>query len=439
MLNAQVETLPREELEALQLERLRTTLQLAMARVPFYQKLFAETAGRGEISSLDDIRGFPFTSKSQLRDNYPFGLLAVDRLDVCRIHASSGTRGKPTVSLYTRSDVDTWAQLCARSLAATGVKPGDIVQNSYGYGLFTGGLGIHYAVEALGAIVVPASSGRTQQQIMLLQDFGAKVLCCTPSYALNIAMTLSETGIKPDSLALKIGIFGAEPWTESCRQQLEERLGIKAYDIYGLSEIMGPGIAVECLAQEGMHIWEDHVLVEIIDPASGEPVPDGDTGELVLTTLTKQAMPLIRYRTGDACAFITAPCSCGRTMRRITRLQGRLDDMLIIRGVNVYPCEVENVLFSRQEVSPQYQIVITRDRALDSMTVKVELDASTVDQWKKQNAEETQRRELERTISDLLRQRLGLTAAVETLEPNILPRSEGKALRVLDLRSEQTD
>jgi phenylacetate-CoA ligase len=437
MFHCQLETLNRTELQALQLQRLRDTVERAQAQVPFYKRLFAgsDLSDAGALRTLEQIQKLPFTTKSNLRDNYPFGLLAVQRDAVRRVHASSGTRGKPTVSLYTESDINTWSELCARSLAAAGVSPGDTVQNSYGYGLFTGGLGIHYGVEKLGGTVVPASSGRTQQQIMMLQDFEAKVLCCTPSYALNIALCLTDNAIELTSLALRIGIFGAEPWTESCRRHIEEKLQIKAFDIYGLSEILGPGIAVECLAQAGMHIWEDHFYPEIIDPVSGEPLSDGEAGELVLTTLTKEAIPLIRYRTGDVCAFINEPCSCGRTMRRISRLQGRLDDMLIIRGVNVYPSEVEDVLFSRIEVSPQYQIVITRDKALDSMTVRVEVNHEMQNQWRHDHTEETNRRNLEQELSDLLRQRLGLTAAVEIIEPNILPRSEGKAVRVLDLRN----
>lgn len=433
MLNKELETMPRKGLEELQLERLRSTIERASSLVPFYTKALA---GAPVLGKLIDIAKLPFTTKSDLRDNYPFGCLAVPRNELRRIHVSSGTRGKPTVAPYTRADLDLWAELCARSLACAGINPGDVVQNSYGYGLFTGGLGIHYGIERLGATAVPASSGRTQQQIMLLQDFGARALCCTPSYALNIALSLQDSGIARSSLALEIGIFGAETWTESARAHIEAKLGIRAYDIYGLSEILGPGIAVECTAQNGLHIWEDHFFPEIIDPVTGEPVAEGESGELVLTTLTKQAVPLIRHRTGDACAFLPEGCACGRTMRRITRIQGRLDDMLIIKGVNVYPSEIERVLYSCPEVSPHYQIVVTREKALDALTIRFELDTTVAATWAAEKTEEVNHRQLEQSATDLLRQKLGLTASVEIIPPNILPRSEGKAVRLLDLRSD---
>lgn len=439
MWNPKLETLSAAELTALQLDLLRSTVQRATANVSFYREAFSRCGLQGtqSIKTLDDIRRLPFTTKSDLRDNYPFGLLAVERSRVKRVHASSGTRGKPTVAPYTQVDLETWAQLCARSLSAVGVRAGDVLHNSYGYGLFTGGLGVHYGAEKLGATIVPASAGRTQQQIMLMQDFRARAICCTPSYALNIAMTLEECGISRDTLALQIGVLGAEPWTDECRSHIEQRLGISAYNIYGLSELLGPGIAVECTAQNGMHIWEDHFLAEIIDPASGEPVATGQVGELVLTSLTKEAQPLIRYRTGDACSFIAGTCACGRTMRRISRIQGRFDDMLIVRGVNVYPSEVEAILLAHDELSPQYQLLITRDKALDSMTVRVELRKEIEADWQREHTAEVNRRRLEEEVSTVLKQRLGLVAMVEIIAANILPRSEGKALRVLDLRQQQ--
>lgn len=414
----------------MQLEQLRTLLQRVTTAVPFYKERIDST----EIASLKDLRRLPFTTKSDLRDNYPLAMLAVPRESLQRIHASSGTRNKPTIAAYTANDLAVWADLCARSLACAGVKKGAVLHNSYGYGLFTGGLGIHAGAEKLGATVVPASAGRTEQQILLLNDLRATVLCCTPSYAMNIAMTMEEQRTPCESIVLRIGIFGAEPWTEPCRRQLEQRLKIKAYDIYGLSEIMGPGVAMECQAQSGLHVWEDHFIAEIIDPNTGVVLTDGERGELVLTTLTKEALPLIRYRTGDLCTLISEPCECGRTMKRISRLHGRIDDMLIIRGVNVYPSEIEDVLYCVSGISPQYQIVIERDQALDTLTIRAELDTGTEAIWKRDHSEEISRRQLEIKIEDALRQRLGLSAVVLIMDPHALPRSEGKAFRVLDLR-----
>lgn len=400
-----------------QLQLLRETIDRVCGSVPFYaERLRAVGITCGaDIKSTDRIGLIPFTTKSDLRDNYPLGLLAVDKSEVRRVHASSGTRGKPTIAAYTESDLVKWSDLCARSLEAVGVRAGDVVQNCYGYGLFTGGLGLHHGIEKLGATVVPSSTGRTQHQVMLMQDFGARVLCCTPSYALTLAEYIEEAQIDRSTLKLEIGVFGAEPWSEECRSQIESRLGIKAYDIYGLSEVMGPGVAIECREQNGLHIWDDHFYPEIVD------------GELVLTTLTKEAMPLIRYRTGDSCKLIEEKCECGLPHRRITRLQGRLDDMLIIRGVNVFPCEIESVIYATPQLGSEYQIVIDRAKTLDTLLVRVEIAAGHDDPVEHRRAQER--------LEESLHQRLGLSANVEVVQPNVMPRSEGKALRILDLRA----
>jgi phenylacetate-CoA ligase len=397
--------------------------------VPFYADILSGAGFKArELKHSDELAELPFTTKSQLRDHYPLGLLAVERSEVRRIHASSGTRGKPTIAAYTEGDLNTWADLCARSLATVGVVPGDVVQNSYGYGLFTGGLGLHQGAERLGATVIPSSSGRSQHQLMLMQDFGARVLCCTPSYALTLASCIEETKIDRSTLKLEIGVLGAEPWSEEGRQHIQNRLGIKAYDIYGLSEIMGPGVAIECRAQVGLHIWEDHFFVEIINPQTGVRLPDGAAGELVITTLTKEAMPLLRYRTGDASAIIAEKCECGLPHRRIARLQGRFDDMLIIRGVNVYPSEIESIIYSMEELGNDYQIVVDRVQTLDSLTVRVEVTQEFEhDAVRKQN--------VQRALIEMLKQRFGLTTQVEVMPHNVIPRSEGKATRVLDMRT----
>src|SRR5437016_3829032 len=352
--NEEIETMPRQRLAALQLERLRATVAEVYERVPFFRESFDRAGVRpSDVRSLEDLRRFPFTRKSDLRDNYPFGLFARPLGEVVRIHGSSGTRGKPTVVGYTRRDIDIWAEVCARSLVAAGAMPGDVVHNAYGYGLFTGGLGVHYGAEKMGCTVVPMSGGNTPRQVMLLRDFGARILACTPSYALNIAQHLQESGVSPGDLKLEYGVFGAEPWTEAMRAEIERRLGITALDIYGLSEIIGPGVSVECReGKKGLHVWEDHFLVEIIDPDSGEPVAEGAQGELTFTSLTKEAFPLVRYRTGDVASFTTQSCPCGRTHGRMSRVKGRTDDMLVIRGVNVFPSEIERVLLTCQELSP---------------------------------------------------------------------------------------
>ena len=426
MFEPALECLPRERLIQLQLDCLRATVSRANERVPFYKERVARAGIEADdLRSLDDLSRLPFTKKSDLRDHYPWGLLAVPRAEVLRLHASSGTRGKPTVVAYTRADIDLWATCCARSLACAGTRPGDLVHVAYGYGLFTGGLGLHYGAERLGTTVVPASGGYTPRQILLLQDFGARVLCCTPSYALNIAGVAEASGIDPRSLPIAIGVFGAEPWTEAMRARLEGTLGLQALDIYGLSEVLGPGVAMECAeGRNGLHIWEDHFLPEIVDPATGEPLPDGQVGELVLTTLTKEAMPVIRYRTGDLSALLTAACPCGRTHRRMARVGGRTDDMLIIRGVNVFPTEIERVLLNVPEVAPHYLIVVERTEALDHMEVRIELAASPAEpDW------------VADRVARSLATALGFTAAVSIHPFGSLPRSEGKAQRVLDRRA----
>ncbi len=420
----EAETLPREQLEKRQLKRLRATLKNAYDNVPFHRKKLDEEGIRTrDIRSLRDLAGLPFTLKSDLRDHYPFGLFARPRSALARLHASSGTTGKPTVVGYTRADIATWARLMARSLACAGVRPGDLVHNAYGYGLFTGGLGAHYGAERLGATVVPISGGGTERQVALLQDFAARVLCATPSYALNIAEVAEREGIDLRAGRLEIGIFGAEPWSEAMRAEVELRLGIKAVDIYGLSEIMGPGVAVECEAREGLHGWEDHFLFEIIDPGSGQPLPEGATGELVITTLTKQALPMIRYRTRDITRLTREPCACGRSHVRIRRITGRNDDMLIIRGVNVYPSQIEAVLVGLPGLAPHYQLVLERRGTLDELTVEVEAAAQNLSFG-----------DLERQVGHHIKSRVGVTAAVVVKKPGEVPRSQGKAVRVRDLR-----
>jgi len=433
MFDREAETAPRARLDALQAARLRATVERVSATVPFYQRRFAEAGvDPATITSPADVARLPFTRKGDLRDNYPFGLFAVPRARVVHLHASSGTKGKPTVVGYTAADIDLWAACCARALACAGTRPGDVVHNAYGYGLFTGGLGLHYGVERLGATVVPASGGNTPRQILLLQDFAARVLCCTPSYALNIAGVMAATGAARASIALEIGIFGAEPWTEEMRRRIEKSLGIVALDIYGLSEVLGPGVAIECAeGRAGLHIWEDHFLPEVVDPASDEPLPDGRFGELVITTLTKEAMPVIRYRTGDLTMLIAEPCVCGRTHRRIARLAGRTDDMLIVRGVNVFPSEIERVLLETAELAPHYQVTIDRRQALDTIEVQVEVMEESHALLDNLDLLVT----LRGRVNTRLDQALGLSTDVVLHPPGALPRSEGKARRVFDKRA----
>lgn len=423
----EMETLPRDQLESLQLERLKQTLENAYYNVPHYrQTIDASGLGVDKLNHIDDLRWLPFTCKDDLRNAYPFNLFAVPRDQVVRVHASSGTTGKPTVVGYTRDDIDTWSDLMARSLASTGVRPGDIVHNAYGYGLFTGGLGAHYGAERLGATVVPMSGGNTEKQIVLLQDFGARALCSTPSYALNIAEVAEAEGVDMRSLPVSIGVFGAEPWSEAMRAELDERLGIRAVDVYGLSEILGPGVAVECCEERaGLHGWEDHFLFEIVDPETGDPLPVGESGELVITTLTKQALPMIRYRTRDITYLSDEPCACGRTHVRIKRVTGRNDDMLIIRGVNVYPSQVEANLVSIQGISPHYQLVVHREGSMDSLTIEVEAAPDTAESDYAGIAQE---------IRHHIKTMVGVSCQIEMKKPGEVPRSQGKAVRVRDLR-----
>lgn len=438
MWNKELECMDRADLEQLQLSRLKDRLAHCYGNVALYKRRFDEVGIKvDQIKSLRDLKNLPLTRKTDLRENYPFGLFAIPLPQVNRLHASSGTKGKPTVVGYSKNDIDVWAEVCARSLAAAGARPGDVIHNSYGYGLFTGGLGVHYGAERLGATVVPASGGRTQQQIMLLQDFGARVICATPSYALNIAYTLDELDVPRSQIKLEIGIFGAEPWTEQMRRQLEDRLNIRAVDIYGLSEIMGPGVSIECIeGRNGLHVWEDHFLPEILDPKTGAPLPFGEEGELVFTSLTKEAIPLIRYGTGDLSRLMPERCVCGRTMVRMARIKARLDDMLIIRGVNVYPSEIEKALLQIEELAPHYQLVLKRDKALDTLSVHVEVNEQIIARWGSFDDGNVQFSTLMKKINTQLKDNLGLTAEVELLKPNTIARSEGKAVRVIDKRHE---
>jgi phenylacetate-CoA ligase len=431
MFDRDAETMPRRNLAALQLRRLKKSLTYAYQKVAHTRRKF-EAAGvtPDTLGSLADIAHFPFTEKADLRDTYPFGLLAVPREQVLRLHASSGTTGKPTVVGYTRADLDLWSDLMARTLACAGARPGDIVHNAYGYGLFTGGLGAHYGAERLGCTVVPMSGGGTERQVMLMCDFGAAVLCATPSYALNIAEVAAGMGIA--HLPLQYGAFGAEPWSEPMRRDLEARLGIKAVDIYGLSEILGPGVAAEChVAQNGLHGWEDHFLFEIVDPETLNPLPMGEAGELVITTLTKEAVPMVRYRTRDITRLSDAPCACGRTHVRIMRVTGRNDDMLIIRGVNVYPSQVEAVLVGFPGLAPHYQIVLTRDGPLDAMTIEVERTGDAP-------GDAAACARLAGDVQHQLKTMIGVTCAVLVKAPGEVPRSQGKAVRVKDERKRES-
>ncbi len=426
------ETMPREELEELQLRRLKQLCERVYANVPFYTKKFKELGIEPkDINSLADLPRLPFTEKQDLRNHYPFGLFAVSRENIVRIHSSSGTTGKATVVGYTKRDIKNWANMMARSFAIAGATSEDSIHNAYGYGLFTGGLGAHYGAEALGATIIPVSGGGTRRQVMLLKDFGADVICCTPSYALFLYETGKEMGIDFSKLPLRIGVFGAEPWTESMRRDIENKLHIKALDIYGLSEIMGPGVAMECAEeQNGLHIMEDHFLPEIINPETGEHVAPGEIGELVITTLTKEGIPLIRYRTRDLTRLNYTACRCGRTFARMQRITGRSDDMLIIRGVNVFPSQIESILIETEGLSPHYQLVVERDGNLDILTVKVEISgASFSDEIKN-----LQR--LERKIQKTIKEFLGVTARVKLVEPKSIERSVGKAQRIIDLRKQ---
>ena len=429
--NDDFETLPREAIESLQLRRLQQTVERVYATVPFYRASFDKAkVNPKDIKRLDDIKRLPFTLKKDMRDNYPYGLFAVPLEQIVRIHASSGTTGKPTVVGYTRRDIETWTELMARSFFAAGAHKGDVIHNAYGYGLFTGGLGAHYGAERIGASVIPMSGGNTKKQLMIMQDFGSTVLTCTPSYSLFLAEVAAEEGIDIRQLKLKVGILGAEPWSEKMRQEIEAKLNIKAIDIYGLSEILGPGVGIECIeAQNGLHVWEDHFLLEIIDPDTQEVLPDGEKGELVITTITKEGIPLIRYRTRDITRLTREPCICGRTHARIDRLSGRSDDMLIIRGVNVFPSQIESVLFNIKGIEPHYQLIVDRDGTLDTLEVLVEVDEQTF------SDEVRKLQQLSSTIQKQIKDLLGVTCKVRLVEPKTLARSEGKAQRVIDNRA----
>jgi phenylacetate-CoA ligase len=429
--DVQNETMPRDELEQLQLKRLQYLVEKVYYNVPFYRQKFSESGIKPEhIKTLDDVKYLPFTEKQDLRNNYPFGLFAVPKENVVRVHASSGTTGKATVVGYTQRDVNNWAKLMARSFVAAGVTRSDIIHNAYGYGLFTGGLGAHYGAEILGATIVPISGGGTKRQVMLMRDFGPTVLCCTPSYSLYLYETAIASGIDVRDLKLKIGIFGAEPWTDEMRNEIQNKLNLRALNIYGLSEIMGPGVAMECItAQEDMHIWEDHFLVEIIDPTTGENLPLGEVGELVITTLTKEAQPLIRYRTRDITRINPIPCKCGRTHYRIERIKGRSDDMLIIRGVNVFPSQIESILLETEGLAPHYQLIIDREGAMDTLEVQVEVDEKLF------SDEIKHLQRLEKKIQANIKEFLGVTAKITLVEPQTIERTAGKAKRVIDRRS----
>jgi len=428
--NEEFETLPRPALEALQLKRLQSTLERVYATVPFYKAAFdAAKILPSQVTSLADLQKLPFTTKQDMRDSYPYGLFAAPMEEIVRIHASSGTTGKPTVVGYTKKDIEVWSELMARSFVSAGAHRGDIIHNAYGYGLFTGGLGAHYGAELLGASVIPISGGNTKRQIMIMKDFGSTVLTCTPSYSLFLAEEARAEGIDFRNLKLRVGIFGAEPWSEAMRTEIEEKLNLSAIDIYGLSEIMGPGVAIECIeAQNGLHIWEDHFIPEIINPETGEQVAEGERGELVITTITKQGIPLIRYRTRDITSIRYEPCVCGRTHARIARMSGRSDDMLIIRGVNVFPSQIEAVLVSIEGIEPHYMLIVDRQGTLDTLTVQVEVSQHLFsDEIKVLQA-------LSRRVEKEIKDMLGVTCTVKLVEPRTIQRSEGKATRVIDNR-----
>jgi len=420
---------PLPQLRALQLERLRAIVERVYERVALFRgRMQARGLKPADVRELADITKLPFTIKTDLRDTYPFGLFASPMSEVVRLHASSGTTGKPIVVAYTRGDVELWSGVMVRSMAAAGLGPGDIIQNSYGYGLFTGGLGAHYGAEALGATVIPTSGGNTARQIMVLRDFGVTAICCTPSYFIHLVEAAAEAGIDMKTLPLRAGVFGAEPWTEGMRQHIQSTTNVKAYDIYGLSEIIGPGVGMECACQNGLHIFEDHFYPEIIDPRTCQPLPDGQEGELVLTTLTKQAMPMIRYRTRDLTAIVAEPCPCGRTIRRIRRIRRRSDDMFIIRGVNVFPSQIEEALLAVEGTLPHYQVILTRTHGLDEVTVKVEVTAELFSDTV------SSLEQLQRRLGKAIENTIGIRAGIQLVEPHSIERSEGKARRVLDQR-----
>ena len=432
------ETYSRTEMETLQLTRLQETLERVYNKVPFYQNKFKESNVIPEnITSLEDLRKLPFTIKKDLRDHYPYGLFAADMKDIVRIHASSGTSGKPTTVAYTQNDIDNWADIVARAVAIAGGEPEGIFQNAYGYGLFTGGLGLHYGAERLGMATVPISGGNTDRQITIIEDYKPTVIAGTPSYILKVAEELSAQGYDPRNTSLKFGIFGAEPWSEEMRKLLEESFNIKACDIYGLSEVMGPGVAMECHeAQEGLHIAEDHFIVEVINPDTLEPVQDGEEGELVFTSLTKEAFPVIRYRTGDIASITREKCKCGRTTTRMSRVKGRIDDMLIIRGVNVFPSEIEHFLIQLDELAPHFQVQLKRENNLDIVELHVEITEAVYGQINGNMGNEYIAA-IKKAVQHSMKNHCLVSMNVKVLPPRSIPRSEGKAIRVIDCRNEE--
>jgi phenylacetate-CoA ligase len=420
-----------EELRTLQLQRLQATVQRCYDNVElFRQRMDKLGLTPADVRTLDDVAKLPFTQKTDLRDTYPYGLFAVPMKDVVRLHASSGTTGKPIVVGYTKDDLEVWSSVMLRSFAATGMHAGDVLQNAYGYGLFTGGLGAHYGAERLGATVIPISGGNTERQILVMKDFGVTALCCTPSYFIHLIEKVNASGVRFEELGVKIGVFGAEPWTEAMREYIQRESGIKAFDIYGLSEIIGPGVGIECSEQNGLHIFEDHFLMEIVDPKTDEVLPDGEEGELVITTLTKQAFPMIRYRTHDITSIIPERCACGRTIRRINRIRSRSDDMLIIRGVNLFPSQIEAALLSVEGTMPHYQILLTRKGGLDQIEVQVEVTPEMFGDRIREM--ESMQKKLAHAIEHIT----GLRVPVRLVEPNAIARSEGKAKRVVDNRNQ---
>lgn len=440
---SQVESLERERLRLLQDERLRTILSTLFEKVPFYQDMFQRLGLQpGDIRSVEDLPKLPFTRKQDLKDHYPFGLLAVPREQAIRVHASSGTTGKATLVCYTRKDIELFSEVMARSFVAAGARPGMLLHNAFGYGLFTGGLGIHYGGEALGLTVVPVSGGMTQRQITLILDLQPDILCCTPSYAQTLGEEFRKRGIGPEEISLKYGLFGAEPWTETIRADIDASLGLRATNLYGLSEIIGPGVSQECIEERaGSHIWEDHFYPEVVDPITGQPLADGETGVLVLTHLTREAMPLLRYWTGDMTYLSHKTCSCGRTHVKMGPVLGRADDMLIIRGVNLYPTQVEEILLEITDLAPHYQLVVTRAATLDEVELRVEIAPTlfqelALDVLNEEALEADSRtRELRATILHAIKGSLGLTMQISLVAPGTIPRSEGgKLKRTLDLR-----
>jgi phenylacetate-CoA ligase len=424
-----IETMPREVIQKIQLQRLKKLLFYVYENVPFYKRKFDEAGVKPEdLKTLDDLKQFPFTTKDDLRSAYPYDMFAVPLKKIVRVHASSGTTGQVTVVGYTKNDIETWSNLMARTLTACGVTEDDIVQNAYGYGLFTGGLGFHYGAEKIGATVIPMSGGNTKRQVRVMKDFGTTVLTCTPSYSLYLAEVAEEEGIDISSLKLRVGIFGAEPWSEEMRKEIELKLNLRAHDIYGLSEVIGPGVSVECEERNGMHIFEDHFLVELIDPNTGEYVEEGKVGELVITTLTKEGIPVVRYRTKDLVSLSYEPCPCGRHFVRMSKVLGRSDDMLIIRGVNVFPSQIEEILIQIEGTEPHYMIIVDRKDHLDIFEVHVEVN-------EKLFSDEMKRlQEIEQKIKEEIQSNLGVSAVVKLVEPRTLERFEGKAKRVIDRR-----